>query len=42
MLRAERIREARDMAQTEYAFLKATAQTWTKCTIPAPSWHPVY
>ena len=38
----ERIREARDIAQTEYAFLKAHAHTRTKCTIPAPSWHRVY
>jgi 5-methyltetrahydropteroyltriglutamate--homocysteine methyltransferase len=38
----ERIGEARDIAQTEYAFLKAHAHTRTKCTIPAPSWHRVY
>ena len=38
----ERLQEARDMAQTEYAFLKAYAHTRTKCTIPAPSWHRVY
>src|SRR5215475_1633499 len=38
----ERIREARDIAQTEYAFLKAHAHMRTKCTIPAPSWHRVY
>ena len=38
----ERIQEARDIAQTEYAFLKAHAHTRTKCTIPAPSWHRVY
>jgi hypothetical protein len=30
------------MAQTDYAFLKATAQAQTKCPIPAPGWHPVY
>jgi methionine synthase II (cobalamin-independent) len=38
----EHIREVRDIAQTEYAFLKAHAHTRTKCTIPAPSWHRVY
>jgi 5-methyltetrahydropteroyltriglutamate--homocysteine methyltransferase len=38
----ERIRAARDIAQTEYTFLKANAHTRTKFTIPAPSWHRVY
>ena len=38
----ERIREAHDLAKTEYAFLKANAHTRTKFTIPAPSWHRVY
>jgi 5-methyltetrahydropteroyltriglutamate--homocysteine methyltransferase len=38
----ERIQETRDIAQTEYAFLKAHAHARTKCTIPAPSWHRVY
>jgi 5-methyltetrahydropteroyltriglutamate--homocysteine methyltransferase len=37
-----RIREARDISQTEYAFLTGNAHTRTKFTIPAPSWHRVY
>jgi 5-methyltetrahydropteroyltriglutamate--homocysteine methyltransferase len=37
-----RVQEARDIAQSEYAFLKAHAHTRTKCTLPAPSWHRVF
>lgn len=37
-----RMQEARDVAQTEYAFLKAHTSTRTKYTLPAPSWHRVY
>src|SRR5262245_51903491 len=38
----ERLRPVRDLAETEYAFLKAHARTRTKYTVPAPSWHRVY
>jgi 5-methyltetrahydropteroyltriglutamate--homocysteine methyltransferase len=38
----ESLREAQDIAQTEYAFLHANAHIRTKFTIPAPSWHRVY
>jgi 5-methyltetrahydropteroyltriglutamate--homocysteine methyltransferase len=37
-----RIQEARDIAQSEYAFLKAHTHMRTKCTLPAPSWHRVF
>lgn len=38
----ERLRAVRDLAETEYAFLKANTRSRTKYTLPAPSWHRVY
>jgi 5-methyltetrahydropteroyltriglutamate--homocysteine methyltransferase len=43
----ERVRPVRDLAETEYAFLKQHAHARTKYCIPAPSyhrtnWHPVH
>ena len=43
----ERIGVLKDLAQTEYAFLKVHARTRTKYCVPAPSyhrtvWHPVH
>jgi 5-methyltetrahydropteroyltriglutamate--homocysteine methyltransferase len=38
----ERLRVVRDLAETEYAFLKDSTRTRTKYTLPAPSWHRLY
>jgi 5-methyltetrahydropteroyltriglutamate--homocysteine methyltransferase len=37
-----RLEVDRDIVTDEYAFLKANAETRTKYTIPAPSWHRIY
>jgi 5-methyltetrahydropteroyltriglutamate--homocysteine methyltransferase len=36
------LRVVRDIIAEEYAFLKANAQSRTKFTIPAPSWHRIF
>src|SRR6266511_15440 len=36
------LRVVRDLVGAEYAFLKVNAQSCTKFTIPAPSWHRIF